>query len=567
MTKVSSDELKGISSIIDIVSKYLTLKQIGSVYKGLCPFHNEDTPSLIVYPETNSYYCYGCKTGGDVFNFIMQYEKVTFNKSIDIIAKMYGYEVIEKKDKDSNLYSIFSDTTELYNKKLFDNNKYLTYLMDRDISKESISLFNIGYSDYESIYKYLIEKGYNKQDILDSGIVSKKENNFFNDRIMFPIHNKNNKIIAFGGRSCDKDKPKYMNSQESRIFKKKNELYGLNITEKFIKEKSIAIVVEGYTDVIACYQAGVKNVVGVLGTSISSKNIKQLESICERIILMLDGDPAGLTAMNLAADVLLRSDMDSYIAILPDNMDPEDVISKYGKGKLKFIIENSINVIKFHLNMIKSNINIKTDKGKTLFIDKAIKSIEKYRNPLLFDSVIMRLSIITNYSNRNILSYSSGRLKTLKVDENKNKYNSYDKTAEISLLQYIICNISNKKVIEKFVSIKDMYLFGKFSKKLKYLLKKVIKENIESIDEFITSNLTFKEKKYYISIKDNEDYKRYNFDNLLSYLMISYLYKRIDENNNNIHNYESIGNYKLISSCLEENRIYLDKIKSFKFRK
>ncbi|MFR8518618.1 MAG: DNA primase, partial [Emergencia timonensis] len=311
------ENLKNQINIIDVVGRVVPLKRAGSNYKGVCPFHNEKTPSFVVSEQKQIFTCFGCGATGDAIEFAKRYYNLDFSEAVEKLAGEYGIS-LEK--------NTFHDNREIYYKvnKLAANffykaftekaNKGYAYMKRRDISPAILKKFGIGYADaqWDSLYKYLLSQGVDKKIMLELGLVSESKGKYydkFRNRVIFPIINTSGKVIGFGGRAIDaEDNPKYLNSAESKIFQKKYNLYGLNISRQSVGKEGFIILVEGYMDTIALYQSGIENVAASLGTALTENQAKLIKRYTKDVILSYDADGAGRAAALRGLDILRKEE-------------------------------------------------------------------------------------------------------------------------------------------------------------------------------------------------------------------------------------------------------------------
>ena len=357
------DRINDNADIVDVVSKHVDLTKRGRNFFGLCPFHNEKTPSFSVAPDKGIYHCFGCGQGGNAVNFVMEYEKISFVDALQQIGKELGINVefsgdVKSKDFFGELYSLHTFAAELYHKTLFSNQaiKAKGYLKSRGLSEESLKLFKVGFVPKNSSFLLdaIKSKKLSDEIIQKSGLFGKSNSKFydrFRSRIMFPIANSSGKIIAFGGRVFGSDDPaKYMNSPETPLYRKSEVFYGLNITRKYIREENNAILVEGYTDLIQLFQSGIKNVIAVSGTAFTNRHVNQIRRLTSKVYLCYDGDTAGVNASLKAGYSLLKGGVEPLIILLPNGVDPDEWIKKIGSEKFKTnSIDKAIGLINFHL--------------------------------------------------------------------------------------------------------------------------------------------------------------------------------------------------------------------------
>lgn len=358
------DKLRSAVLVSQVVSQKVKLKKNGKEFGGLCPFHNEKTPSFTVNDQKGFFHCFGCQEHGDIISFVMKLEALEYKDAVVKIAGDFGVVIDwikEKSDPQRELNQEVEDRAVVLLaevKNFFVNNLYLTigvdalkYLRGRGLNQEIIKYFFLGFApdSYESLLNFLKSKGFNEAEMLESGVVGRSErgNLFdkFRNRVIFPIFDKQNRVIAFGGRAIEDEMPKYLNSSETKLFKKGNTVYNLNYARKPIIGSNFAVVVEGYMDVISLSMAGIHNVVAGLGTALTVSHLEELFRITDKIIICLDGDSAGLKAAQRVASLgmqLVNSEKNLYFTILPNNLDPDDFVRQFGVQELRKLFEDSI---------------------------------------------------------------------------------------------------------------------------------------------------------------------------------------------------------------------------------
>ncbi len=349
-------------NIEDIVGNYVSLKKAGRYYKGLCPFHSEKTPSFTVTPDKGMYFCFSCKKGGNVFNFLMEVEHMTFPEAVEHLAARAGIDIEHLKSQENtesesqrkkliDLYEKVSGSFSYILEKSSTGSSALSYLKDRGVTDESILKFRLGFAPADRYWlrKFLRNKSYSDDFLDSSGLFSRKyrDISLFSGRVIFPIFSRHNSVIAFGGRALGDNMPKYLNSPESEIFKKSSELYGFNLAMKEIRKNDFVYIVEGYMDVIAMNQGGVENVVAPLGTALTEHHASLLRKNCSRAVLLFDGDEAGLKATEKGAYICEKGKLSCDVIILPKNSDPADILKKDGAEALKKYLKYPINCFEF----------------------------------------------------------------------------------------------------------------------------------------------------------------------------------------------------------------------------
>lgn len=373
------DDVRSLNNIVDVIGQYVSLKRSGSSYVGLCPFHNEKTPSFHVNADKQFFHCFGCGVGGDVFGFTMKYGNYSYPDAVRFLADRVGYnlpesemtaDIAKKRELKQNLYEIHKIAARFYYEQLMSNNgkNAVEYLDKRQIKLGSRRKFGLGYSPIAKgvLYQELKNKGFSDEVILKSGLVTKKDNGAFYDkffnRLMFPIIDVYGNIIGFGGRILGEGQPKYLNSSETDIFNKSRNLYNLN-NAKQSKSREM-ILVEGYMDAIAIYQAGFYNVVASLGTAFNENHAKVLKAYAESVILLFDSDEAGVKAVLRAIPVLKDAGLKVKVLQVYDAKDPDEFIKKFGASEFGELLKKAKNYIIFQAEQLqkKYDFNILDDK-------------------------------------------------------------------------------------------------------------------------------------------------------------------------------------------------------------
>lgn len=369
-------EIKMRLDIVDIISEYVSLKKAGSNFKGLCPFHSEKTPSFTVSPSKQFYYCFGCGESGDLITFLRKIENLTFHEALERLAKRAGIEYKPIKGKPeqnrlSVLLSLLREAADFYRKNLLETHEAMDYLLkERKLSPESIEGFYLGFApkEWDSLLSHLKKKGYRDIDIKDAGLISYSEKgsyDLFRGRIIFPIFNLQGNITGFGGRVMDDSLPKYINSPETPLFKKGESLFGLYQAREGIKKYGFAVITEGYLDVIMCHQQGFKNVVAPLGTALTEKQILLLRRMTDRIMLLYDGDQAGISAAKRAISLLLESSIRPLIVLLPEGEDPDSFLKTNPPSSLQSLLESPLGLVEFYMRIADRQERLETLKELT----------------------------------------------------------------------------------------------------------------------------------------------------------------------------------------------------------
>ncbi len=384
------EEVRSKNDIVDVISGYVKLQKKGNSYFGLCPFHNEKTPSFSVSRQNQMYYCFGCGAGGNVFNFLMEYENITFSEAMKLLADRAGVELPEqdysreskdKADEKSTLLEINKTAAQYFYAQLKSprGETALRYLKDRGLSDETIREFGLGYSNIYSddLYRYLKEKGYSDEMLVKSGLITVDEKQGAHDkfwnRVMFPIMDANSRVIGFGGRVLGDGKPKYMNSPETSIFDKSRNLYGLYRARK--SRKSYFLLCEGYMDVIALHQAGFTNAVASLGTALTSGHAFLMKRYIKEAYLTYDNDEAGIKAAVRAVSILREAGIPTKVVRMDPYNDPDDFIRHMGAEAYQERIDEAGNGFMFTLQVLEKEYDLHSPEGKTEFLQEAARRL------------------------------------------------------------------------------------------------------------------------------------------------------------------------------------------------
>ena len=406
------ERVRSSNNIVDIVSEYLTLKRTGSNYVGICPFHSEKTPSFTVSDTKQFYHCFGCGEGGDVISFIMKKENLSFPEAVKFLADKAGIPLKEKEfkknkeleNKKAKLYEINREAARYFYKNLKANNQALFYLKQRAIDKRTATVFGLGFADrsWDSLYSYLTRKGYKEADIEKAGLIIKKKGkdgyyDRFRNRIIFPIIDTRGRVIAFGGRVIDSSNPKYLNSPETPVFSKGNNLFGLNILRKHSNIKKV-VLVEGYMDVISLYSRGIDYTLASLGTAFTEQQAKYLKRYGDEVYLCYDSDVAGLKATDKALEILKKEGINAKVLPLPSGKDPDDFIKEEGKEKFEQLFDSSLSYIDFKIYFYKKQYNLNNLDEKIKFTKNVAKFLKRIKSPIEIDVYLDKISQETNIS-------------------------------------------------------------------------------------------------------------------------------------------------------------------------
>ncbi|MBQ9272833.1 MAG: DNA primase [Mogibacterium sp.] len=397
-----TDDLKAQLNIVDVIGREVNLKKSGSNYMGLCPFHNEKTPSFSVNESKQFYHCFGCGKSGDVIGFVQEYYKLPFVEAVEKLATENGIKLPERRSSGPKIdydkyHGINAKAARFfYNSLGIRGNKGLAYLRKRGLSNDTITAFGLGYAPASghALVDHLRAEGVSDDDMLKLGLANKGSNGLydkFRDRVMFPIISVQDKVIGFGGRAIGDYKPKYLNSPESEIFLKKNNLFGLNLTKKEIDREQRAIIVEGYMDMISLYQNGVKNAAASLGTALTVNQGRLLCRYSKNIVLSYDSDQAGIKAALRGIDVIIEAGGKPKVMTVTDGKDPDDFIKAHGKEEFLKLADNAMPATDYKLKLARRGLDLNNDREVLEYIDRAVP-ILKDLGPVEQDLYIRRLS-------------------------------------------------------------------------------------------------------------------------------------------------------------------------------
>ena len=391
------EEVRQKNDIVDVVSQYVRLTRRGSTYFGLCPFHNEKTPSFSVTPGKQMYYCFGCGAGGNVYNFIMEYENYTFGEALKHLADRagvelpkieYSREVREKAEQRAELLEINKQAAQYYYYQLRTEGGKIgyQYLSGRGLSEETMRKFGLGYSDKfgGGLYKFLKSKGYSDERLRESGLFNVDERHGMYDkfwnRVIFPIMDVNNRVIGFGGRVMGDGKPKYLNSPETKIFDKSRNLYGLNIART--TRKKYLILCEGYMDVISMHQAGFTNAVASLGTALTSGHASLLKRYTQEVLLLYDSDEAGIRAALRGIPILRDAGVSSRVVNLKPYKDPDEFIKNMGTEAFEERLRQASDSFMFRVSIAESEFSMDEPQGQNRFFERCAELLLELKDEL-----------------------------------------------------------------------------------------------------------------------------------------------------------------------------------------
>jgi DNA primase len=408
------DELYSKIDMVQLVEDYVPLKQKGQNFWGLCPFHNEKTPSFSVNEQMNVYYCFGCHSGGNAVQFVMDLERLTYPEALEYLAARFNMPLPDNMvqvDEDAaslrdRIYSANEEAAKYYHGLLWSKEgaKVLDYYRKRGLSDSTIRKFGLGASssNWTALLDYLLDKGFTKEELVGAGLIVQKENNtydMFRNRAMFPILNLHSKVLGFGGRMLEKGEPKYINSPDSPVFNKCYGVYGANLIRKTRGLERI-VLVEGYMDVIALTQAGIKGAVATLGTALTNEQARFLKRFSDEIWISYDGDEAGQNATERAIEIFRKELIRVKVLMFPASLDPDSFIKEEGVDA--FLKLNPISEIHFLLLRAKNQFDLSTQGGRLAYAKQAADILSYVDNPLELELYIKQLSLDTGFSEESI---------------------------------------------------------------------------------------------------------------------------------------------------------------------
>jgi DNA primase len=422
------DEVQQRTDIVDIIGQHVTLTKAGRTFKGLCPFHSEKHPSFYVYPEQQSWHCFGCNNGGDVFSFIMKKQSIDFGEALRQLAQRAGVTLpsrfepgVESEEK-QRLFQVNQAAAQYFHNLLINSpagKKAQSYVTGRGFTEQTIADFQLGYSldGWEGLKTYLMERDYGEKELLTAGLIIEAEGGKTHDRfrhkLMFPITDARGRITGFGARVLDDSLPKYINSPQTPVFDKSGTLYGINLAKDGIRQQDRAVIVEGYMDVITAHQNGFNNVVASMGTAVTEKQVSILKRLTRNMALALDADAAGNEATLRAVDYENTLDAEVKVIIMPRDKDPDDVIKQDAKSWQK-LVEEALPIVDYTFNMVTSELDLTKVNDKTLARDKLLPIIDEIKDNVRKAHYLQKLARLIKVNERN-LEADLARIKSSRI--------------------------------------------------------------------------------------------------------------------------------------------------------
>lgn len=484
------DEIKSKNDIVDIVSQYVVLKRTGRNYMGLCPFHKEKSGSFCVSPDKQIFHCFGCGVGGNVFHFISKIENINFKESVELLAGRAGIELPTsdnfEDDKLAKLkarvYELNKCAAEFYHENLYKPTAKPAqeYVKKRRLDNKTLKAFKIGYSGrFNELYTELKSKGFTEEEILASCLVNKNPDGKFIDRfrnrLMFPIVDTRERVIAFGGRVLDDSKPKYINSPEDIVYSKGRHLFAFNIAKKY-NPKTI-IMVEGYMDAVSLHQRGIHNAVASLGTALTEAQGRLLRRSCEKVIIGYDADGAGQAATLRGLEILKNLGCDIRILQIEGAKDPDEFVVKYGPERFQRYVDQAISLVEFKVKMLKKELNLDNVNDKIKFLNEVAKILAKVENNMEREVYVDKISLEYKVSKDAIYAEINKILYANNMSEKKLEKKTVPVTQHVDVVE-------EQKIDEKTKKREALviYLLINYPEKSFERLKKLIENNVIKIE-------------------------------------------------------------------------------------
>ena len=457
------NEIRNKSDIVSVISNYVPLTKRGKNYFGVCPFHDDHSPSMSVSPEKQIYTCFSCGATGNVFTFVSEYEHISFIEAVKLLGNKLGYNLTihEKIDTKSEDYKIYEIASKFYQNNLSSSlgKKAIEYLLNRGIDRDTIKKFGIGLSLSKStLTDLLINNGIKLDKLIELGLSNTMSNDLFLNRIMFPLYDLSGNVVAFSGRIYNmKDSSKYINTKETTIFKKGNLLYNYHNAREHLKKNDYVIIMEGFMDVIRASIVGINNCVATMGTAFTKEQANIIRKMTDNVILCFDGDKAGEEATISAIKVLEGIGINPKIIRLEDDLDPDEYIIKNGKDAFLSKIDKAINVIEYKLSLLKKDKNFNNLEDISEYIDNSIKELVKVDDDILVELTLKKFEaeykIDYEILKKKYETYNNKKnIKEIKaVKVNKKGLTIYEK-AERSLIYYMLRSADVLTLVEHNIS-------------------------------------------------------------------------------------------------------------------
>lgn len=417
------EEVVRRNEVVDVIGSYVQLKRKGRLHGGLCPFHSEKSPSFYVYPETQSFYCFGCGAGGDVITFIKKINNIDYVEAVKLLAARAGMPEPAEDDKvgrmRSRVLSINKDAARWFyaclNSSTEEAKQARAYWRRRGLDDKTIVKFGLGYApdDFKSTYYYLKDKGYTDAELLESGLVKRSEKgniyNVFRKRVMTPIFDLRGNIVAFGGRVLDDSKPKYINSPETLVYKKSKVVFALQLAKKSTSRRYV--LCEGYMDVISMQQAGIDTAVCACGTALTPDQVRMISEYADEVVLCYDSDEAGQKATARSLELFRDSPVKVGVLQIPNAKDPDEYIKKFGADRFRALLDGVGNALEFRIGQVRKKYDIAQDKDRLEYVKEVVRLLAERTSPTERDVYAGRLAEETNISRQAILAQLEDEVK------------------------------------------------------------------------------------------------------------------------------------------------------------
>lgn len=504
MAFISNDvinEIRNKTDIVDVVSRYVNLTKKGKNYIGVCPFHDDHSPSMSVSPEKQIFTCFSCGATGNVFTFVSDFEKISFSDAVRLLGEKAGISIGNNtyigNSKRDEYFDIYDNANKFYQNSLFTNlgKNAIQYLKNRNIDRDTIKKFGIGLSVQKlSLTDYLKNKNYSIDKLIDVGLTNDNGNDIFINRIMFPIYDLAGNPVAFSGRIYNtKDTSKYINTKETDKFKKGKILYNYHIAKEHLKKNDSVIIMEGQMDVIRASTIGVNNCIATMGTALTRDHKSIIKNMTNNIVLCFDGDSAGEKATISAIELLEDTGIDIKIVRLPNDMDPDEYIIKEGKDSFLYQISNATNLIDYKMELLKKNKDFGNIKDISSYVNSALKELAYEKDDIVVELNLKKLatSFDIDYDNlvnkyENLKNDNNNKDSYVKVNKPKKVYNRYGQ-AECYLIYYMLKDGRVINMVEKRVGYFPDKNIRELSNEIIYYFHKYGIINVADFISYISS--------------------------------------------------------------------------------
>lgn len=495
------NEIRNKTDIVDVVSRYVNLTKKGKNYIGVCPFHDDHSPSMSVSPEKQIFTCFSCGATGNVFTFVSDFEKISFSDAVRLLGEKAGISIGNNtyigNSKRDEYFDIYDNANKFYQNSLFTNlgKNAIKYLKNRNIDRDTIKKFGIGLSVQKlSLTDYLKNKNYSIDKLIDVGLTNDNGNDIFINRIMFPIYDLAGNPVAFSGRIYNtKDTSKYINTKETDKFKKGKILYNYHIAKEHLKKNDSVIIMEGQMDVIRASTIGVNNCIATMGTALTRDHKSIIKNMTNNIVLCFDGDSAGEKATISAIELLEDTGIDIKIVRLPNDMDPDEYIIKEGKDSFLYQINNATNLIDYKMELLKKNKDFGNIKDISSYVNSALKELVYEKDDIVVELNLKKLatSFDIDYDNlvnkyEKLKNDNNNKDSYVKVNKPKKVYNRYGQ-AECYLIYYMLKDDRVINMVEKRVGYFPDKNIRELSNEIIYYFHKYGIINVADFISYISS--------------------------------------------------------------------------------